>query len=237
MIKVLSIGNSFSQDAQRYLCKVAAGEGVNMKCVNLYIGGCSLYMHYVNMLDDRKNYSLEFNGETTGFYVSIREALISDEWDFVTLQQVSRLSFDYESYIPYLEKLAEYVKLYAPKAKLLMHETWAYENGTRRVSELGFRDSHEMLAGVVDTYKKAAEAISADGIIPCGEAVMAAVKAGLEMHRDGSHIDLGIGRYLLALVWYKTVVGRTAENSFTEFDVEVSPEDAERMRHIAAKIF
>jgi hypothetical protein len=59
--KILSIGNSFSQDAQRYLHKTAKNEGVDTKCVNLYIGGCSLKRHYINILENNAEYDFEFN--------------------------------------------------------------------------------------------------------------------------------------------------------------------------------
>ena len=42
MLKVLSIGNSFSQDAQKWLHQLAAENGVELQAVNLYIGGCTL---------------------------------------------------------------------------------------------------------------------------------------------------------------------------------------------------
>ena len=41
-MKILSIGNSFSEDAQRYLKLIAGANGRELTCVNLYIGGCSL---------------------------------------------------------------------------------------------------------------------------------------------------------------------------------------------------
>ena len=92
-MKILSIGNSFSQDAQRYLHNLAKADGESIKCVNLYIGSCSLRTHYINMLENNKAYSFEFNGETTGLKVSITDALASDDWDYITLQQVSLLSY------------------------------------------------------------------------------------------------------------------------------------------------
>ena len=46
MIKVLSIGNSFSQDATRYLEEIAQGRIFSRNC---YIGGCSLEMHWNNI--------------------------------------------------------------------------------------------------------------------------------------------------------------------------------------------
>ena len=41
-MKVLAIGNSFSQDATRYLHQIAKANQFDLKVVNLYIGGCSL---------------------------------------------------------------------------------------------------------------------------------------------------------------------------------------------------
>ena len=49
MIKILAIGNSFSQDATHYLHQIAAADHVDMKVVNLYIGGCPLTKHAENL--------------------------------------------------------------------------------------------------------------------------------------------------------------------------------------------
>ena len=70
-IKVLSIGNSFSQDAHRYLYEIAKNNGTDLKSVNLYIGGCGLHKHFININNDAKAYELEFNGMSTGFFVSV----------------------------------------------------------------------------------------------------------------------------------------------------------------------
>ena len=45
MVKILAIGNSFSQDATRYMKEIAQSMGLEMLVVNLYIGGCSLEQH------------------------------------------------------------------------------------------------------------------------------------------------------------------------------------------------
>ena len=95
MIKILAIGNSFSQDATRYLYQIARADGVEMKVVNLYIGGCPLSYHYRNMLSDAKKYGFQFNGGLTGLEVSIKEGILSEAssgWDYVTFQQVSHKS-------------------------------------------------------------------------------------------------------------------------------------------------
>ena len=56
MIKVLVIGNSFGQDSVRYLYGIARAAGKDVRVVNLYIGGCSLYRHYRNMLSEESVY-------------------------------------------------------------------------------------------------------------------------------------------------------------------------------------
>lgn len=40
MIKILAIGNSFSQDATHYLHQIGEADNIELKVVNLYIGGC-----------------------------------------------------------------------------------------------------------------------------------------------------------------------------------------------------
>lgn len=223
VMKVLSIGNSFSQDSQRYLHQIAKNEGVALKCVNLYIGGCSLQTHYMNMTENKAAYSFELNGESLGLPVSIADALRSDNWDVVTLQQVSHLSPDYSTYIPYITILADFVRLYRPNARIMIHQTWSYEQDSKRLNEeLGYRDQHEMFSDIEKAYKKASEAVSAAGIIPCGKVMMQAIDDGIgQIHRDTFHADLGVGRYMLGLTCFKALTGKMAICEFNEFDVDV----------------
>lgn len=224
-MKILSIGNSFSQDAQRYLHRLAKHQGVDMKTVNLYIGGCPLRTHYLNILDDTVAYEFQFNGQPTGLKVSIRQALRSDSWDYVTIQQASHDSARFATYEPYLETIVSYVKKYCPTAKILVHQTWAYENGSQKLINQGFATDEEMFAQVEKAYEKAREMISADGLIPAGKAMLTLSRAGLPVHRDTYHANFGYGRYLLALVWFKYLTGRDiSTNDFNEFDVPVTVE-------------
>ena len=210
-MKILSIGNSFSQDAQRYLHRISVAAETPVKCVNLYIGGCSLRTHYFNMLENEKKYQFEFNGENTGIFVTIKEALMSDSWDYVTLQQVSLDSARWGSYQPYLSELAAYVRKYAPQAKLLIHQTWAYDNeNLQRLEKAGFTNAKNMYDAVRATCKQAAEAIDADGIIPSGYAVNLAIQNGIACpYRDGFHLSTGAGRYLVGLLWFCYLTGKS----------------------------
>jgi len=226
-MKILSIGNSFSQDAHRYLHAVAKLDGFDLKTVNLYIGGCTLRTHYLNMLDDVTAYGFEFNGEATGIKLSIRQALISDDWDYITLQQASPVSGKSETYFPYVQELAKYVRKYCPNSKIVLHQTWAYAEDSDRLKNLGYQSSREMLNDIRTAYEKASVAICADGIIPCGTVMYNAQQNGIErVHRDTFHAALGVGRYLLALTWYKFLTGREiCDNAFDGFDEAVSKDE------------
>lgn len=222
-MKVLSIGNSFSQDAQRYLHEVALSNGVELETVNLYIGGCSLEMHNHNMQGDLPAYELERNGASTSEKISIRAALEMECWDVVTVQQVSNLSGDYSTYLPYITDLVAYVKTFCPQAKIYIHETWPYEHESELLHNVGYTTSLEMYTALKSCYERAATAISADGAIHSGTAMMEAIRRGVKIHRDTFHASLGLGRYLLALVWYKTLTGQNvSKDSFDSFDEPVS---------------
>ena len=226
-MKILSIGNSFSQDAHRYLHAVAAERGKEITTVNLYIGGCSLERHYNNLIEDIAAYDYEYNGEKTDRRISVTEALASDDWDVVTLQQVSSKSFDISTYSPYLEALAARVREVCPEAALLMHVTWAYEDGSERLAALGYGCAEDMLRDAREAYDAAARLISADGVIPSGEAMMEALRLGIgKVHRDTFHASFGVGRYALALLWMRMLCGVSVTgNSFLDFDVPVTDEE------------
>ena len=238
-MKILSIGNSFSQDATRYLHQIARASGYDLTVANLYIGGCPLHKHYVNMLADAKAYCLEFNGYPTDFMVSISEALLSREWDYVTVQQVSGKSVDYSTYQPYLDELCKYIRKCAPKAKLVVHQTWFYEKDSKRlVDEMGYSTPDEMLADIVKSYNRAAADIKADVVIPSGELMMMLSNCGIEkIHRDTFHACYGISRYAIGLLWYAVLTGNSiADNTFCDFDEDVSPEYIKIAKQCVEKI-
>ena len=232
-MKILTIGNSFSEDATRYLSQIARSQGENFEVVNLMIGGCSLERHYRNMLDDKKDYFLMFNGVNTWFFMTLREALFSREWDVITIQQVSHLSFKKETYYPYITKLVDYIRTCQPKAKLYFQETWAYEDGSDRLLKMAGYDTHKaMLADIQRTYKEVALAEGIDGIIPSGTLFGMMLDKGIkQVHRDTFHATLGLGRYALGLLWFKALTGKSvADNSFRDLDQPATDEEIETVK-------
>ena len=228
MKKILAITNSFGVDANRYLYGICRAGGEEVKVVTLYIGGCSLYRHYRNMLSEGAAYDLYVCGTNTGFKVSLKEALLSDEWDIVTLQQVSHQSGDFSTYEPYLSELSAYVKKLAPAAKQYIHAICAYSDVRIQTKEnLKYKSSAEMFAADHVGYRMAAEKINADGFIPATAAMEKLYAAiGDAAYRDGAHASSGVGRYMLGLVWYMTIFGKSIDGLvFRDFDVPVSEEE------------
>ena len=127
MINILAIGNSFSQDATHYLHQIAEADGIETKVVNLFIGGCSLERHWENIESGAEEYMYEENGRSTETKVSIQAALEMEKWDYIVTQQASHDSGLAETYHPYIENIAAYLKEHAPQAELLIQQTWAYE--------------------------------------------------------------------------------------------------------------
>ncbi len=226
-MNILCIGNSFSQDSTRYLHRIARAGGVLLNVCNLYVSGCTLAQHYQFMMADSDEYELEYNGELTKFKVSLKQALTNREWDYISFQQASHKCTDAESYEPYLSQLCAYAKKLCPKAKIIIHQTWAYEEGSNRLCNmLGYKLQKDMYADLEKAYEKAASAIGADLIVPSGKMMQELIANGISpIHRDTFHLSYGIGRYASALLWYKILTNADASaNTFNDFDEEIDDE-------------
>ncbi len=132
-LKLLTIGNSFSNDAVRQLPQIAKAKGKELTIGRATIGGCSLERHARHLSeaiagDENGRAYKAFEDPKTGAKrdVSLIEALQATDWDIVTIQQVSSLSYKRESFQPYMDQLIAAVREHAPKAEIVIHQTWAY---------------------------------------------------------------------------------------------------------------
>lgn len=215
MVKILAIGNSFSQNATELLQLFDSELYVR----NLYIGGCSLAMHCENIEKDAKIYDYQENGaKLYPFQISIKDALLSEKWDYITVQQVSGYSGKAESYYPYIEKLIEYVKKYSG-AEIVFHQTWAYDNySTHPHFKLYENDRRVMYSQIAAITRKVAKR---EGLrmIPVGEVIeklrgddlFVPENGGLSLTCDGFHLSENYGRFLAAAVWLKFFTGKLPE--------------------------
>ena len=214
-LKILAIGNSFSEDATRYLHQLANAAGVQTKIVNLFIGGCPLERHWKNIENDEKAYAYQLNGIATERRVSIDEVLMEEDWDVITTQQASPDSGWMNSYEPFLGLMVAHLKEKAPNAKLYMQETWAYEIDSAHGSFMRYnRNQQEMYDKLHDCYTQMAAKYNLE-LIPSGSVIQKVrtlpefhvQDGGLSLCRDGFHMSFDYGRYLLACIWLKKLTG------------------------------
>ena len=219
-MRILSIGNSFSVDCQRYVSDIAEADNVSVELGNLYIGGCSLEQHCTNIESAALCYEYFKNNVSMGS-ASIQTGLKDNDWDIITLQQASHFSGIPDTYYPYIETLASFVRQQCPNAKLYINETWAYEyNSTHSAFPNYQSDRQIMHERLFSAYSIAREKI-ASGFIPVGEAVRIAREnvefrpedGGLPLTRDGFHLSYIPGRYLAAATWYETLTGNSILNN------------------------
>lgn len=230
-MKICSIGNSFSQDAHKWLHKLAKDNGIELETANLYIGGCSLEKHWKNAEENNADYSLELNGNVGTRSVSIEEALHLEKWDIITLQQVSHYSGMPETYEPYLSLLADMVRKLQPDAKLYFHRTWAYETDAGHSGFANYNnDQAEMYRRIKQTSETAARSIHAE-IIPAGDVIQTLRETipefdykngGVSLCRDGYHLSFDYGRFAAAATWLHTITGSKVKvTDFEDFKPEL----------------
>ena len=84
-----------------------------------------------------------------------------------------------------------------------------------------------MLEGLREAYRLAKKEIGADGIIPSGELMeLLRLKGAEGIYRDTFHAGYGLGRYAVALLWFKLFTDRSVlNNSFSELDEPASEEN------------
>lgn len=239
-IKILAIGNSFSQDAvEQYLWDLADADNTNVIIGNLYYGGCSLEQHWNFLINNMSNYSYRkiVDGakvDTPKF--SLSEALADEDWDYVSFQQASHFSGMPLTYAPYLDYLVDYVRKHVGKStKFIFHSTWAYASSSTHKGFANYNCSQQvMFDEIIATTQLIMDAYNFDILIPAGTAIQNARTSSLAdtMNRDGYHLNLTYGRYTAACTWYeaifkKCVVGnKFAPDGMTDTQKVIAQESA-----------
>ena len=121
VIKVLAIGNSFSEDAiEQYLYELAAAQGDSLVIGNAYIGGCSIDRHWSNAQTGKPEYRYRkiVGGKTvTRHHVALDDIIADEQWDIISLQQASHFSG-----LPYtyanLQRLKDHVLAICPNKQV-----------------------------------------------------------------------------------------------------------------------
>lgn len=174
-LKVLMVGNSFSQSVLTYLPRIVNTDKENkLVLAQCYIGGCTFGRHMESLNKSLKNPG--YKPYTTNYpnrrKVNLPEMIKLEKWDIVTIQQGSRESWWKEKYKP-ADELIAYIRKNSPNAEIVVHQTWSYRNSDKRISGTnpvwGF-DQQGMYDRLTENYTDLAKKYGFR-IIPVGKAI------------------------------------------------------------------
>lgn len=233
-LRILAVGNSFSDDGTEYLPGLLEAAGIhNVIVARLYIGGCSLERHCEEYSKGLHNYiyfkSTKNKWETVSKSASLLDGLKDEPWDIITMQETSGHSGLYETYHEWIPRLVSIIRSETlnPCASIVWHETWAYaSNSTHSMFGLYDRNQDKMYAGIVDCVSRASKEFDIPVVIPSGDAVQIARGTRLnnqdevpatckvyQLTRDGFHLSRQFGRYIAACAWFETLIRPTLGKS------------------------
>lgn len=177
-IKLLTVGNSFSGNACRYLTQITEAAGHKIIIGHADLGGCEMHRHWANIEASEKDpkgaagrlYTMKVDGKDKR--CTVKDIIISDKWDYVTIQQASPISSDITTYRPFAKNLRDYIRKNAPQAEILMHETWPYRVDDPRFDDPSRDSQKKMYTDLRSAYQTIAKELGLR-IIPVGDAMYA----------------------------------------------------------------
>ncbi len=184
-IKILAIGNSYSNNSTEYISAIADSMGLDITAASLYQAGCPLERHvkyyeafetlgkdaYYASSNSNKYEYLCVDGVANRNILSIQEAIAYTDWDYITIQQMPDYCDDITSYWteekPYITKLYGYVldELAAnnnTKCEILIHQGWSFSHAMSidnayNYYPVDYENTNEFFKAIEATVNEAAE--------------------------------------------------------------------------------
>jgi hypothetical protein len=166
-LRILTIGNSFTDSLAAYFPQVAASAGRKLVFDRANFGGCELERHWSYIAAEEAT-------PICRIYQGGRKLrdILARGWDIVTIQQASHASWRPETFQPYATNIFEYIRKHAPGAEAVIQQTWAYRADDPRImpgGEWGITQTG-MYDRLTENYRTLAKTLDLR-IIPTGYAV------------------------------------------------------------------
>ena len=224
-LKVLDIGNSYTQDAQTYLPRIIAASGIDTD-FSLYraFRPSASFKTWVDCWNDsdNENYSIDFCAGTSLGGISgsgsasdgalFRKALQSVKWDIILIHQVSTYSYDYSLWEGdgaggFLQELIRIIRVTNPQATIGYLMTHSYR-GTYWANSEG--SSYQRWRNIADATRQLKLEYDIDFIIPYGTAVQnlraSSLNDSYEFSEDGTHMGAGLGDYVAGCCYFESLL-------------------------------
>ncbi len=226
-LKILFIGNSFTKDAVEHMPGLLAAAGIkDVKMVHMYYGG-HLVSQYNNEFKNASGYhcytclpgSTSWT-ETTG--VSIYDAVRSDTWDIVTIQEHTGNAAAWvwndtqkAAYNGLIDKVKEARPDCSPKFWYIMSQAYfdMSKIGSGSQPSVTWTDQAGMFSVITSVGQQVMRDIDFTGIIPTGTMLQNLRTSYLDnemnLTRDGYHMDYGISRYGASCTVFESIITPT----------------------------
>ncbi len=258
-LRILGVGNSFTDDGMMYLPEVLEAAGIkNVVLGRLYIGGCTLERQ---VREYEKNspayvYSKSTNNKwvTVNKEATMLDGLLDEKWDILVVQQASGVSGLYESYQPWLNRLIEILRFNCLNAgaSIVWQQTWAYSTTSNHPEYPNYsKNQLAMYKDIMSCNQRLLDETAIDIVIPTGTAVQnlrSLMHDAKEFTRDGYHLNFRMGRYTAACTWFQALVapvfGTSIKGNMSRLqgsNQELTDEEAEAchlaVRRACARLF
>ena len=233
-LKILDIGNSYTQDAHTYLADILSAAGVEDN-FSLYkaVRGSASFDTWLDCYNDSDNASYSIT-HTAGKVLegvaasgqandgsAFRNALTAVDWDIIIIHQVSNYSPYYYAMTAnaFYGKLYEFVRLIKetnPQAVIgwLLVHSYAESNS----QNIEGWTSEERWKRIADATKGIVN-LGIDFVIPYGTAVQnlraSSLNDASDFSSDGTHLATGLGDYVASCCYYQTLFAPRFGKSIT----------------------
>ena len=224
-LKVLDIGNSYTQDAQTYLPQIiqASGIGTDFSLYRAFRpnGSFKTWVDCWNDADD-ETYNVAFCAGTQIGGISgngynndgtlFRKALQTVKWDIILIHQVSTYCNDYSLWEGhgaggYLQELIRLIRITNPQATIGYLMTHSYRGSYWANSE---GSSLLRWKNIAEATKQLKLEYDIDFIIPYGTAVQnlraSSLNDSYEFSEDGTHMGAGLGDYVAGCCYFESLL-------------------------------
>lgn len=233
-LRVLDIGNSYTDDATHYLPLLVEASGIDVSDMCLYkaIRGGASFKNWYDIYFDKDavtSYEVQkvlggLNADISGISAKgngekFRNTLSNNKWDLIVIHQVSTYApyynrWEEDSDAGHLNDLIRLIRKHQLDATigfLLVHSYW---DG---YSENMERSSLERWKMIAESAKKLSTNYGIDFIIPYGTAIenlrASSLNNEYDLTIDGTHCALGLADYTAACCYFQCLLAPRYETS------------------------
>jgi len=222
-LKVLDIGNSFTNDATALLPFIteASGSDVSNICLykairssgsfkswyDVYCDNDTAYTYNIKKVFGGLSANVSTGKGSKGNGSLFRKLLMDEQWDVIIIQPYYYGLGNGSSLEGYLNKFISVIKEHQPNAVIgfhIVHSLWDYHKSNKEGS------SYERWKLICSATKSLQEEYGVDFIIPYGTAIENLRSSSLnneyDLTRDGLHLAYGLGRYTAACCYYESLI-------------------------------